>query len=470
MRRFVHVILAISVLLQGLLFAQSIVLRGTIVTPATVIDDGIITMNGPTIVSVRPSIPADTSTAVNVDGVIFPGLIDLHNHITWNAFPRWKPPRMSSDRYEWQEMPEYLNALSNPHTELVNAGYNCDLNRYGELKAIINGATSTMGSIRDECIRGLARNLDFLSELTPGMKAGDEPFRNEVFPLEIKSSCGEQAMRDVGRTLEDCAVGPGESRPVAPRAFVAHVAEGVDASARREFTMFAAHGYLHPGGNIIHGVGLKPDQFSQMAMNGVGLIWSPRSNFELYGKTTDVAAARSAGVMIAIAPDWSPSGSTGMLAELAYVDRLQHNPHNKTKFHVTSQELVEMATVNPARLVRLDDRIGKLASGYAADLLVMRRASGSDSVGVYDALVHQRPTDLLLVMIGGTPIFGEPRLMARLLPNQKLEQIMVCGEQRLLNVRAGTYRDVPWSDTETKLRTALAQYGIPLARFVQCTP
>ncbi len=55
-----------------------------------------------------------------------------------------------------------------------------------------------------------------------------------------------------------------------------------------------------------------------MAAHGVNLIWSPRSNLELYGSTADVAAAKAAHVKIALAPDWSPTGSDGLLAELNY--------------------------------------------------------------------------------------------------------------------------------------------------------
>jgi 5-methylthioadenosine/S-adenosylhomocysteine deaminase len=451
--------------------AQPMALRGTIVAPFGIIDDGTIAMSGPTIVSVSPGSSPASEPAVEVDGILFPGLIDLHNHLTWNVFPRWTPPSLSRNRYEWQEMPQYAAALSDPHAGLVRAGYDCDLNRYGELKAIVNGATATVGSIRDECIRGLARNLDFLSELAPQMHVGDDAFRDEIFPFEIRSSCGEQAMRDVGRPLEECAVNPGETRPVPPRAVVAHVAEGIDASARREFAMFAAHGYLHPGANIIHGVGLRAEHFRQMASSGVGLIWSPRSNIDLYGQTADVAAARAAGVLLAIAPDWSPSGSTGMLAELAFVDRFRQDPKRRLKAAFTSKELVEMATINPARLARLDDRIGKLAPGYAADVIVMRRPGRTPDRSAYDALVHQRPTDLLLVVVGGTPIFGEPALMRRLVPiPQQLETITVCGQPRMINVRVGTYQGVAWADTEARLHRALAAYSIPLAPFVECAP
>jgi 5-methylthioadenosine/S-adenosylhomocysteine deaminase len=60
----------------------------------------------------------------------------------------------------------------------------------------------------------------------------------------------------------------------------------------------------------------------ELADGGVGFIWSPRSNLELYGKTADIISARSAGMNIAIAPDWSPTGSTGMLTELSLAWKL----------------------------------------------------------------------------------------------------------------------------------------------------
>src|SRR5215831_12042331 len=80
--------------------AQSLVLRATVVTPDAVITDGVMTIEGATITSVAPS-SVTSPRAVEVDGVIFPGLIDLHNHLTWNALPRWRPPHLFSDRYEW---------------------------------------------------------------------------------------------------------------------------------------------------------------------------------------------------------------------------------------------------------------------------------------------------------------------------------------------------------------------------------
>jgi len=46
------------------------------------------------------------------------------------------------------------------------------------------------------------------------------------------------------------------------------------------------------------------------------MVWSPFSNLLLYGGTSDIARARNEGVLIALGPDWSPSGSKNLLGEL----------------------------------------------------------------------------------------------------------------------------------------------------------
>jgi 5-methylthioadenosine/S-adenosylhomocysteine deaminase len=480
--------------------AQTFALRGTVVSPTDVMRDASVVVNGQTIAQVSAAPVAGAPGTVDVDGVIFPGLIDLHNHLTWNLLPRWKPNRTFANRYEWQEAAEYVEMLSGPNAAL-NGGfgnsansYACDMNRFGELKAIVNGETSVVGGGFTECIRGLARNLDALSELTPNEPLNAEPFRNLVFPFQPSTPCEEQAIRDIGKPVKDCSeylnIAPRTGSPTRPKpqtlnAAVAHVGEGIDASARREFTMLESHGFLVPGLSVIHGVALQREHFFKMAQAGVGFIWSPRSNLELYGRTADIAAAVSVRddasvgrkLTLAIAPDWSPSGSTGMLAELAYAERLrQGSPFNV----LTEKDLVEMATINPAKLAGLDAKIGRVAQGYAADLIVMRKRPWTQNAAptdaqmqtlAYQALLLQTPQDLKLVVVGGVPVFGEPALMAKLLSAsamQQVETIKVCGEDRLINAKVGTYKTIPWSVTRQRLAEALVSLRIGIADFVEC--
>ena len=46
------------------------------------------------------------------------------------------------------------------------------------------------------------------------------------------------------------------------------------------------------------------------------IAWSPFSNLWLYGETTDVPAARDAGIKVCLGSDWAPSGTKHVLGEL----------------------------------------------------------------------------------------------------------------------------------------------------------
>ncbi len=69
--------------------ADRIVLRGRIVTPATVLDGEVLVV-GETIACVAESCAgaqgADGATVIQANGLIFPGLIDAHNHTLFDIF------------------------------------------------------------------------------------------------------------------------------------------------------------------------------------------------------------------------------------------------------------------------------------------------------------------------------------------------------------------------------------------------
>ena len=66
----------------------------------------------------RPPPPGfDKVVPVNTGGTIFPGLIELHNHLAYNALPLWSPvPKLFQHRGQWPEHPDYRKLISGPMT------------------------------------------------------------------------------------------------------------------------------------------------------------------------------------------------------------------------------------------------------------------------------------------------------------------------------------------------------------------
>jgi 5-methylthioadenosine/S-adenosylhomocysteine deaminase len=426
--------------------ADSYVLRGTLVTPDETIENGslVVTDGMITAVGAAVTVPAD-ARVIDTGGLIYPGLIDLHNHITWNAHPRWSPP-LTKNRYEWQAMDAYAVNLSGPQAKIRSLAQ-CDLARFGEVKVLVWGGTSTAGSLFDKCSRGLVRNLDYVSALFPGEPAKEPPIQYRIFPMELKSD-EEKSVRDA---------------LAAGTAVVVHLSEGVDPSAARELRMARAHGFLTRGFVIVHGVPLLEKDFVELAANGVSLVWSPRSNIELYGRTADVAAAKKNKVLMAIAPDWSPSGSSGMIAELRYAAIWSDQQFPKV---FTGRELLQMATSNAAKIARIDGKVGRLEKGLVADYVVVRRGTRSDP---YETLIYAAHDDMMIVAVGGRPLYGDETMMKAVNPSAKPEAITVCGATKAVDMSdSDDGKGVSFADTMKNLRAAFSAFQLPMAGLAEC--
>jgi cytosine/adenosine deaminase-related metal-dependent hydrolase len=424
-------------------------LTGTLITPDGIVSDGVVLIQNGRITAVGTKLPLPAGVrTIETQGIIAPGLIDLHNHLTWNVFPRWKPNQQFGARYDWQQLPAYKLLMDAPHAALVQQGLECQMERYAEVKAITEGETSVVGGIYAACDQGLARNLDYDPEL--GATFGKIFY--DIFPLSMSES---------DLSADNAALAAKQRGSL-----LAHLAEGApkNASAAEEFYILQGRGLLKPGVSVIHATALTPQNFAAMAKAGVGLIWSPRSNIELYGDTTNVAAAKAATVTMAIAPDWSPTGSVGLLAELNYVS--EWNKAQPTSIF-TDRELVSMATINPATLVGLQDQIGSLAPNHAADLIVIRDTGKEMGKDAYWTLTHTAPEDLELVMIGGQATYGDPQLMHQLFKGQD-ETLHICGAEKIISFASETKPPGAFTATQTTLDHALREQGRRLVPLAEC--
>lgn len=440
-----------TLIVPSTLLAQStpLAITGTLVTPQEIVPSGTVLIQDGKILAAGAQVQIPQgATVVHTDGVIAPGLIDLHNHLTWNVFPRWKPNEEFGNRYDWQQKPVYNVLMNVPHTALVDEGLNCRMERYAEVKAITEGETSVVGGVYAACDQGLARNLDYDPELGSGL---GEIIYN-VFPITMSETDVSKAVAELNAT---------------PRgSLLIHVAEGSphDASAAREFSEIEGRGLLKPGVSIIHGVALTPQNFVSMAKAGVGFIWSPRSNIELYDDTANVAAAKVADVVMALAPDWSPTGSDGLLGELNYA-----SVWNQTQYPppFTERDLVMMATSNAAALVGLQDSIGSLAPGHAADLIVIRDTGKAHNKDAYWSLTHATVNDVDLVVIGGVATYGDSQLM-RQISSSPVETLRVCGRDKNISFASEKQKQESFAETEYTLDQALREMGRRLAPLSEC--
>ncbi len=234
------------------------------------------------------------------------------------------------------------------------------------MKALIGGTTTLIGISSfgplPACASGLARNLDLVTGFYP--RGAAERVRNEI---GIQDKDGIAHDMNPAKAAEIAA----QLSSGALDLLAIHAGEGKrgDPLSVGELDLIDQAHMLGPHTVLVHGTAFDGRAFARIHAAGAALVWSPRSNIELYGETTDIGAARAANVAVAIAPDWSPSGSDNTLAELRYAATL--DPAKYGGPALTAKDLFEMATVVPARIAHIDDRVGTLAPGLYADLFVI---------------------------------------------------------------------------------------------------
>jgi hypothetical protein len=174
-----------------------------------------------------------------------------------------------------------------------------------------------------------------------------------------------------------------------------------------EFQYVKNSGLLGANLVAVHGVGLTRAQFAEMRVAGAKLVWSPLSNFLLYGETADLAAALDEGVEVSLAPDWAPSGSKSLLGELKVADLF-----NRARLggRLSDADLVRMATRHPARALGWQGALGQIAPGFLADFLVL----DDRHPDAHRNLIEAGEARVRATVVRGEALYGDRELLVAL--------------------------------------------------------
>jgi 5-methylthioadenosine/S-adenosylhomocysteine deaminase len=388
----------------------------------SVVGDGVVYVRAGSIVAVQKASvdPPDGFDGVKVletRGTIYPGLIDLHDHLSYNALQLWDVPKLYTNRDQWAQGDTYRKLVTGPMKVLAHTPeYVPAIVRYVEAKCLVAGTTTTQGLMLSS-FAGIQR---FYKGIVRNVEQTDEDDLPEAATHIADVEAKDRAKFLKRLESQDC--------------LLLHLSEGTDDRARAHFLALQA-----PDGTWaitsslagIHCVALGKADFEVLAEAGASMVWSPLSNLLLYGKTADVSTAQGAGVLAALGPDWSPSGSKNLLGELKLA-RLVAGLDGG----LSDVDLLALATRNAAKILRWDERLGSLEAGKRADLLVVAGAGGDGHAHLFTRSEH----DVELVVVNGVPRYGASTVMRKLLGEAatQAEAGSVAGRARLLDLTQAT--------------------------------
>jgi len=366
-------------------------LHGAVITPEAAWSKGYVTVADGRVADVSTTAPQQVRV-IDTNGVILPGLVDLHGHPEFNVFPAWEPPTRYANRYRWRASAAYRALVRDPQNRLLDALPAGTQTVYAEVRALVGGVTAIQGAsaASTKTREPLVRNVDLWA-------FGQHKARAMI---DLPSASSRDLPR-LQKVLADIAAGE-------VTAFYLHLAEGArgDERSRTEYQRFVDLGAATPATNVIHGSALSEAQVRELADAGCRLVWSPQSNLRLYGETTLAGVALAAGMPVALGADWLPSGSVSLLDELRVARRVLAGQGRPT----TAADLVGMVTSGAARVAGLDAHLGSLAVGRPADLVVLERLHEDP----YESVCLADPAAVRMVCIGGDVSYAREDWFAEL--------------------------------------------------------
>jgi cytosine/adenosine deaminase-related metal-dependent hydrolase len=282
------------------------------------------------------------------NAVVFPGLINSHDHLDFNLFPQLGH-HIYHNYTEWGDH--------------IHRNYKTEIDAVLEIPI----------ALRTEW--GVYKNL--LCGVTTVVNHGEE-LELKNAPINVIQQC--QSLHSVRfekhwkRRLNN---------PLKYTAQVAiHTGEGTDVAACDEIEQLIHWNLLHRELIGIHGVAMTPKQ----AKSFKALVWCPQSNYFLLGTTAPIHRLKDY-VPIIFGTDSTLTGNWNIW---------EHIRQARKTTYLSDKELLANLTSNPAKIWGINS--GTIEPGNDADLVVARLKDGQNTM---NSLFNVNPADILLVISKG---------------------------------------------------------------------
>ena len=333
------------------------------------------------------------------DHVLIPGLINLHTHAAMTLLRGLADdmPLMTwLQQHIWPAEAEFVSerfvrdGTLLASAEMLRGGITCFNDMYFFPQAAAEAVAQS----------GIRANLGLVVLEFPSAYASDAD------DYIHKGLAARDAMRD--QALITTSLAPHAPYTISDRTFErvltyadqlslnihTHIHETHDeiAQSQKEYGMRPLHrlsslGLLGPNLIAAHCVHLNQEEMELLAENGCHIAHCPASNLKLASGIAPVSRLMQQGINIGLGTDGASSNNRlDMFAEMRLAALLAKGSSGDAAALPASQAL-EMATINAARALGLDNKLGSIEQGKMADLAAVRIAD-PETMPCFDPLSH----------------------------------------------------------------------------------
>ncbi|OLT18671.1 hypothetical protein BJF78_00780 [Pseudonocardia sp. CNS-139] len=174
------------------------------------------------------------------------------------------------------------------------------------------------------------------------------------------------------------------------------------------FAWLQDSGTVRPALTVAHFVHPSPQVAADCVAAGVAMTWNPMSNGRLGSGTPPVPQLLAAGMRIGMGVDGEASSDRTDPFENMRSGLYQVRAREQRAAALAPRTVLRMHTLGAAEVIGVADRVGSIAVGKKADLLLLRRRpSRLDREDLAAAIVlGYGVTDIDVVLVAGRPVAG----------------------------------------------------------------
>lgn len=205
-------------------------------------------------------------------------------------------------------------------------------------------------------------------------------------------------------------------------------------------------GLLGPSTVLVHMVHLDDSDIAKIAETGTHVAHCPTSNAKLASGICRLPELLGSGVNVGLGTDGAPCNNTNDLLQEMKLAAIIHKAKSYDPTIISAEQVLEMATINGAKALGLQDSIGSLEVGKKADFVAidMRKCHLQPYFSPVSAVVYSvTGKDVHLVVVDGKEVVKGGNLQT-----MNEEEVWMDAEKRSHEIakRAGLTERVkgPW--------------------------
>ena len=295
------------------------------------------------------------------DAIVFPGLINSHDHLEFNSFPLLGD-RVYNNYIEWGH---FIHATYKDKISKILAIPEALRVNWGIYKNLLCGVTTVVNHGKYHTIKN------------PVIKIIQSV--QNVHSIKFEKNWRRKLNNPLKKNIP----------------FIIHAGEGTDEQSKQEIDKLIKWNFLNRKLIAVHGIAMNELQSNKFK----ALVWCPASNYFLLNKTAPIDKLKN-NIKILLGTDSTLTGDWNIW---------NHIRMAKGSGLATNMEIFEMVNKNAADVWNLNS--GALIKGKAADIVI---AKSDHSINFPENFYSLNPDNILMVIQDGNIVLFDEEILKQL--------------------------------------------------------